>query len=785
VGIVIGVGVVPLVLAMAISYKQGNQSLMQTTGSSFKALALAASSTLDLIIQEEFRKINHLTRHPTLILSTQAQNSFMDQIFPSKLSTFISEQSRLWDEGGRNPDSLINRGASRTLISFLGRDTNRAVATKAIFITDARGILIASTNDHPSFYKADRSSWKAIMNQKKGKYIGDLFLDPKTQTYFIEMAVPVVDQNQKHIGVLHRLYSAKEFLLPFIEPIEFGDTGHVMLIDSKGKVLVCPILPTGHQLQDPNLVQSVTGPESSWAKTLGDGHGNKEATIIGYSPLLETSKITASSNGNSWYTFAWQSPKEVFALTRELFLWIAIVGLVSILFIAVASYLASQKIVQPIRLLQKAAGSIGRGEQVEPLNIKTGDEIEVLAHEVNNMQILLQQTFTGLEQKVEEKTREILYLKEYSESILRSMPEAIFIFNQNLNIEYANYASESLLERSSKKWLGKTLQELSLEPKKTWDSLARHLVEYSNNRGKSHPHKIPLTAAQEKDDVIQDPLAPKSSVSTSEHSSTVTLKNRTFTYKFFDVVIKVGSERRIGLILKDVSEEKQLLDQLTRSDKLSGLGTLVAGIAHEMNNPLQSIMGFSEAIIKKRNPSKDQSYAKKIFDRSKHMASVILSMSGYVHSSDQEPITKTDINEQIEAAVKIALLGSYSDDITLEKNFGKLPPIDAQPNEIQQLFFKIVQNAIQAMEGRGTITISSTHNKNAIQVRIKDTGPGIPQEYLSKIFDPFFTTKEQGSGTGLGLNIVHHLLERYEGSIKVNSELGKGSEFIVTFPVAL
>ena len=196
-------------------------------------------------------------------------------------------------------------------------------------------------------------------------------------------------------------------------------------------------------------------------------------------------------------------------------------------------------------------------------------------------------------------------------------------------------------------------------------------------------------------------------------------------------------------------------------------------------------MGFSEAIIKKRNPSKDQSYAKKIFDRSKHMASVILSMSGYVHSSDQEPITKTDINEQIEAAVKIALLGSYSDDITLEKNFGKLPPIDAQPNEIQQLFFKIVQNAIQAMEGRGTITISSTHNKNAIQVRIKDTGPGIPQEYLSKIFDPFFTTKEQGSGTGLGLNIVHHLLERYEGSIKVNSELGKGSEFIVTFPVAL
>ncbi len=784
-GIVIGVGAVPLVLAMAISYQQGNQSLMQTIGSSFKALALETSSTLDLIIQEEFRKINHLSRHPTLILSIQSQNRATDQIPPSKLSTFVSEQSRLWEEGGEHPDSLNNRGASRALLSFMGRDTNRAAATKAFFATDARGLLVASTNDHPSFYNADRSSWKAMMNVNREKFIGDLFLDPKTQTYLIEMAVPVVDQNQKHIGVLHRLYSAKEFLFPFIERIAFGETGHVMLIDSTGKVLACPILPTGHQLQDLNLVQSVTGPKPSWAKTLGDGHGNREMSIIGYSPLKDTSTITASSTGKNWYTFAWQSPSEVFAPTQKLFWWMAIVGLISIFFIAIASSIAAQKIVQPIRLLQKAAGAIGRGEQVAPLNIKTGDEIEVLAHEINNMQILLQQTFTGLEQKVEEKTREILYLKEYSETILRSVPEAIFIFNQDLNIGYANSASENLLQRSSKEFLGKNLQELLLEPKKTWDSLARHLAEYSETQEKSLSHKIPLTGVKEKDDAIQDPLAPQSSVSTPEDSSTVILNNRTFAYKFFDVIIKVESERRIGLILKDVTEEKQLLDQLTRADKLSGLGTLAAGIAHEMNNPLQSIMGFSEAIIKKRNPSKDQVYAKKIFDWSKHMASVILNMSGYIQPSDQEPITKTDINERIEAAVKIALLGSYSNDITLEKNFGKLPPINAQPNEIQQLFLKIIQNAVQAMEGHGTINITSQHNNNAVQVRIKDNGPGIPREYLSKIFDPFFTTKEQGSGTGLGLNIVHHLVEKYEGSIKVNSELGKGTEFIITFPVAL
>jgi signal transduction histidine kinase len=785
VGIVIGVGAVPLVLAMAISYKQGNQSLMQTIGSSFKVLAFQTASTIDIIIQEEFRKINHLSTHPTLILSILAQNKAIDQISSSKLSTFVNEQSRLWEkEGGDRSDSQINRGASRALLSFIERDANRAAITKAFFVTDARGILIASTNKHPSFNNADRSSWKAIMKEGRENFIGDLFLDPKTQTYLIEMAVPVVDRNQKHIGVLHRLYSAKEFLYPFIESIAFGDTGHVMLIDSKGKVLACPILPTGHQLQDPELVQSVTGPKPSWVQTMGDGHGSHEVSIIGYSPLKDTSTITATSTGKSWYTFTWQSPTEVFALTKKLFWWMAIVGLLSIFIIAIASSIAAQKIVRPIQLLQKAAGSIGRGKQVAPLNIKTGDEIEVLADEINSMQILLQQTFNSLEQKVEEKTQEILYLKEYSESILRSVPEAIFIFNRGLSIEYVNFTSENLLQDSSKKWLGQTLRELPQEPKKTWDLLAKNLEQYSKAKGEVHPHKIPLAVAQEKDNSVKDPLAPQSSVSTPENLSTVTLNNRIFAYKFFDVVIKAGSERRSGLILKDVTEEKQLLDQLTRADKLSGLGTLAAGIAHELNNPLQSIMGFSEAIIKKINPSKHDAYAKKIYDRSKRMASVISDMSGYVQSSDNDFVTEVDINEQIEAAAKISLMTSYSSDIIIEKNFGKLPLIKARSEEIKQLFLKIIQNAVQAMEGRGTINITTQYNNDAAQIRIKDTGPGIPREYLSKIFDPFFTTKEQGLGSGLGLNMVHHLVKKHEGSVKVISELGKGAEFIIVLPVA-
>ena len=127
--------------------------------------------------------------------------------------------------------------------------------------------------------------------------------------------------------------------------------------------------------------------------------------------------------------------------------------------------------------------------------------------------------------------------------------------------------------------------------------------------------------------------------------------------------------QRIGLILKNITEEKRLLDQLTQADKLSGLGTLAAGIAHEMNNPLYSIMGFTEAILDEKQISKIQPLAQKVLARSKHMASVILNLSGYARTNDQDAMKEVDVNERLEAATEMALMASYTDDIDAGKEF--------------------------------------------------------------------------------------------------------------------
>ena len=144
-----------------------------------------------------------------------------------------------------------------------------------------------------------------------------------------------------------------------------------------------------------------------------------------------------------------------------------------------------------------------------------------------------------------------------------------------------------------------------------------------------------------------------------------------------------------------------------------------------------------------------------------------------------------NINEHIDAAKEIAILATYNDDIHLEKFFSTLPPIFAKSEEIQKVFLNILTNVVQAMKGKGKLTISTKAQNGNVVAKISDTGPGIPQKYLSKIYDPFFTTKEQGKGTGSGLNIVDQLVVKYGGHIDVTSKMEKGTNFSITFPAHL
>lgn len=768
--VMIIVGTLPLILAMVVSYVQGNKSLKGVIGSSFKALAYETSAKIDFMMKEEIHKNSHMANHPGII-------NFLGNLESIDKSTLEPKwQSKAPEMLALNPASLLLRG-------FLEEDNRANKATQALYITDNQGLLSASINFTPQYVNRDRPAWnKAIMGDKGFAYIGQLERDPLSGEYLFEIAVPIRNRNKVVAGVLHRVYWAKSFFSSWIETIHFGSTGHVMLITSDGTVLDCPVLPTGFKLADPDLVRSVTGPRADWVETNGNGHdGSREVSLIGFSPLPETSAFTRKSSGQEWFTFAWQSSDELFDPTYKLFLWISSAGFFSILLIVMMGSLASDKIVKPIKQLQETAGRIGRGERVEvdKVGIHTGDEIELLAGEIDTMNKMIRAAFAGLEDQVKEKTREVIYLQEYTDGILKSIPDPLLIFNEKLEIEYMNPAFNQLVGINEAMVIGKKLTVIDLPHQDNWRRLSVELLEYSQGVVPKNPHELQGQYIHCYEP--RDPLSANNSPLRKE--TTLNFGDRVFAYQFFEVMLQVEESRRIGLLLREITQEKRLQDQLALAEKLSGLGRLSAGIAHEINNPLYSIMGYSEAILEEGNPEKIKTYASKVLGNSRHMAAIIQNLSGYTRSSLNDKTQDVNINERLDAAIEIALMASLSKGVTLEKRYSNLPLTKAKPEEIQQIFINIVANAVQAMQGKGQLTVTSEKLDGNIVVRIQDTGPGIPAEHLPKIFDPFFTTKDQGQGTGLGLNIVHKIAEKYGGHISVESRLGSGATFIIRLPV--
>lgn len=279
------------------------------------------------------------------------------------------------------------------------------------------------------------------------------------------------------------------------------------------------------------------------------------------------------------------------------------------------------------------------------------------------------------------------------------------------------------------------------------------------------------------------------------------------------------------LILKN-EELNKILDDLRKtqthlinSEKMASLGQLTAGIAHEINNPINfvsgnisplskdiddllSILKTYEEIVRKHNLEQtfqqageikarlDYTYLldeiHKLLDGMREGAlrtSEIVKGLRNFSRLDEHEFKQADIHEGIESTLLI-LGNRIKTGITVVKKFGSLPKIACYPGQLNQVFMNVLSNAIHAMEGEGTLTITTGMENERMYIRIKDTGKGMTEEVKNRIFEPFYTTKEVGHGTGLGLSISYGIIEKHRGTIHVISEPGKGSEFIIDLPVS-
>ncbi|HUX20241.1 MAG TPA: GNAT family N-acetyltransferase [Spirochaetia bacterium] len=256
-----------------------------------------------------------------------------------------------------------------------------------------------------------------------------------------------------------------------------------------------------------------------------------------------------------------------------------------------------------------------------------------------------------------------------------------------------------------------------------------------------------------------------------------------FSIQFYPIHVPPGSDRLFLEFFQDISQQKRLQEELIQSEKLASIGTLASGIAHEINNPLGGIIGTAEIMLDQLDPeTKLHEYATDIVKYSRGAAEVIKDLTSFSRQTRGAHVG-LDVVGVLESALKLAQRGMNFADVEVVKDYEELPVIESNPNELEQVFLNLIINAVQAMDGRGTLFLDCRRSEWNLIVAVRDTGPGIEAANLDKVFNPFFTTKDPGKGTGLGLSICHQIVYRMGGRVNVKSERGEGTEFTVNLPL--
>jgi PAS domain S-box-containing protein len=243
----------------------------------------------------------------------------------------------------------------------------------------------------------------------------------------------------------------------------------------------------------------------------------------------------------------------------------------------------------------------------------------------------------------------------------------------------------------------------------------------------------------------------------------------------------------IVVVGQDVTEQKRMQEELMQSKKLASIGELVSGVAHELNNPLTIIMGYSQLLISEQVlREKHRDMAQKVMDaagRSKRIVENLLAFARKKKLKKHE----FDINEILESTLIIREHNFTVNNIRITRNYEEpLPPVYGDSHQIQQVFLNLINNAFDAMfaaNREGTLAVKTVGKHDMIVIEIADTGPGIPEAIREKIFDPFFTTKEVGKGTGLGMSLSYGIVKEHGGRIYLDKTYRKGAKFVVEFPV--
>ena len=393
----------------------------------------------------------------------------------------------------------------------------------------------------------------------------------------------------------------------------------------------------------------------------------------------------------------------------------------------------------PCRVQDRVIAYVGLGE-TENGRYLTSEDIKLLEAVSGYIGIALENA--ALYRSIEQKAAEYQHLKDFNEDIIESVTVGVMAEDFQLGIVLWNRALERLTGRTQSEVFGKRIEEVIPQP--TLDRLFEQKLLYKHRWG-----------------------------------------DLTVNFSVTGLFDKSGATRGRLIIVDDITERVRLESQLVQNDKLTSIGLLAAGVAHEVNTPLAVISSYSQMLRKETSPGDVRfRLVDKIIKQSFRASEIV---NNLLRFSRTKPAEFGTVNLHRIIDDTLALLEHQLDNanIRTQREFLADDPVTmGNSGRLQQVFLNLLINSKDAMTVGGVVHIRTEQVNSRIQVLIEDTGTGISPENVEKIYDPFFTTKAAGRGTGLGLSVSYGIIQEHGGAISVESEPGKGTSFRLELPLA-
>ena len=501
--------------------------------------------------------------------------------------------------------------------------------------------------------------------------------------------------------------NASWFLNPVLGDIRSGKTGYAWLIDGKGRFLYHP---NTEFIGKPSI-------EIREEAYLG--------VPLGMIAFIQREKMLQGQEGAGWFFSGWHrgitgkikkliAYSPVILFRKPLQMWsVAVVAPISEIDDSVQRAYLRQFFLQGLVILVILLGAGA-----------------VLFFEVKWSRTL--------EARVSRRTEELKKSEEKYRSLVESAEDFIFTVDGEGGFQSMNSFTASFFGGRADEFLGKGLQTLFPE------NVAREQLRLV---------KLVLKAGKSVRDEFEIDLA--------EHKTWISAN-------FMPLKNEQGEVNAVLCIARDITENKNLERQLINAEKLASIGTLAAGVAHEVNNPLGVILGFCDLLLRKKDKgSQEYEDLKTIERQGLHCKQVVENLLSFARLGEGDG-DHADLNECIEDIIKVVrhTLEMHNVELELLLTDG-LPPVQGDPRQLQQVFLNLITNAVSAMPSGGTLKIRTYQERASRKavIRIEDSGIGIKEEHMDRIFEPFFTTKPEGEGTGLGLFVSYGIIAKFGGTI--------------------